>query len=461
MRSTIPYILDVPDSVSIRVQHFAGFPMPSFSIQGKDLISLSLVADVFGYSQTHRPLSYVSDDHKYVVDRTIFRGFLPQHQPHGWLRTWVVDREGLSQIVARTRAPIALEFRDWASRNIFTHTDTSTPTVDPKQDACMMEGTAEGAVATLDEDTTGDGMTEELVGDELGGMTDAPEVATELVPFFGSGILAARYQDKIWVCLKRCCEDMGLDVVSQRKRLRRQPWATEVIMTSVAEDGKQRQMVFIDLKTLGMWVATIESSRCSEQARPLVIKYQLEAAEVLERHFFPQQAATGQSVDHRAMATIMGVAFREGTQQLIVPAVKDIVEPINVALQDVVVPALDKIEDRLKGLEEAARDKTLTISRDEIFNGSWMTIHDFADKHGYAIDQDQLLDWSFAMRNWWMRNRLAVEKKRYPSGREVCIYPEGALSFTCNFLCPRDVLVAPKAKTKQQEFPFRNGNAVR
>lgn len=63
------------------------------------------------------------------------------------------------------------------------------------------------------------------------------------------------------VALRPVCEALGLDVHSQRHRLQRQSWATEVMMTSVAADGKVREMVFIDRRTFTMWLATIDTGR--------------------------------------------------------------------------------------------------------------------------------------------------------------------------------------------------------
>ena len=64
--------------------------------------------------------------------------------------------------------------------------------------------------------------------------------------------------DGAYVALRPVCEALGLDVHSQRHRLQRQSWATEVMMTSVAADGKVREMVFIDRRTFTMWLATID-----------------------------------------------------------------------------------------------------------------------------------------------------------------------------------------------------------
>jgi hypothetical protein len=57
-------------------------------------------------------------------------------------------------------------------------------------------------------------------------------------------------------------------------------------MTVVAQDGNERELVMLDLDTLPMWLATIDSGRVREDVRPKLAKYQRECARVLRDHFF-------------------------------------------------------------------------------------------------------------------------------------------------------------------------------
>lgn len=92
--------------------------------------------------------------------------------------------------------------------------------------------------------------------------------------------------DGAYVALRPVCEALGLDVHSQRRRLQKQSWATDVMMTSVAADGKTREMTFIDRRTFTMWLATIDTGRISdEHTCELVRTYQCEAADALDKYF--------------------------------------------------------------------------------------------------------------------------------------------------------------------------------
>src|SRR5699024_3591849 len=63
-------------------------------------------------------------------------------------------------------------------------------------------------------------------------------------------------------------ESIGLDPDSQMKRLRRKSSPTTVMMTVVGEDGRNREMTAINIKSLTMWLATIDEDRVNETSRP-------------------------------------------------------------------------------------------------------------------------------------------------------------------------------------------------
>ena len=54
----------------------------------------------------------------------------------------------------------------------------------------------------------------------------------------------------MWVGLSRLCAVMGVNIEGQRKKLKKESWATSDIMSEVAKDGKQRDVTVIDLDTL-------------------------------------------------------------------------------------------------------------------------------------------------------------------------------------------------------------------
>ena len=116
------------------------------------------------------------------------------------------------------------------------------------------------------------------------------------IPFHDTTIYTTA--DGAYVALRPVCEALDLDYASQFKRVQHQPWATVVMMTTVAADGKTREMTFIDRRTFTMWLATIDTSRVkNEHTRELVRTYQCEAADALDRYFHEGAAISPRAVE--------------------------------------------------------------------------------------------------------------------------------------------------------------------
>ena len=116
------------------------------------------------------------------------------------------------------------------------------------------------------------------------------------IPFHDTTIYTTA--DGAYVALRPVCEALDLDYASQFKRVQHQPWATVVMMTTVAADGKTREMTFIDRRTFTMWLATIDTGRVkNDRTRELVRTYQCEAADALDRYFHEGAAINPRAVE--------------------------------------------------------------------------------------------------------------------------------------------------------------------
>lgn len=105
------------------------------------------------------------------------------------------------------------------------------------------------------------------------------------IPFRDGEIEAVVENDKPFIVLRPAFTAMGLDADRQILKLRSQEWATTSVTAVVADDGKIREMVVSDVRTFLMALATIPATRVSPAVRPLLIAYQREVADVIERHF--------------------------------------------------------------------------------------------------------------------------------------------------------------------------------
>ena len=143
------------------------------------------------------------------------------------------------------------------------------------------------------------------------------------IPFHGQTVQSVEIDSKPHVVFRPLVESLGLDADSQMKRLRRHSWATTVKMTGVGLDGKNREMTCINLRTLTMWLATIDENRVSEEARPLVIAYQSEVADVIESYW-----AKGGAINPRAEEHQLNALMRQSQMQMeLCQAAKGLIHP--------------------------------------------------------------------------------------------------------------------------------------
>lgn len=114
--------------------------------------------------------------------------------------------------------------------------------------------------------------------------SDAPSDLVH-IPFHGTDLLTVDVDGRPHVVLKPAVEALGVDFDSQRQKLSGKSWASTVLTTVVAADGKKRHMLTANLRTFTMLLATIDERRVSDAARPLLIAYQSEVADVIEAYW--------------------------------------------------------------------------------------------------------------------------------------------------------------------------------
>jgi phage antirepressor YoqD-like protein len=108
-------------------------------------------------------------------------------------------------------------------------------------------------------------------------------VRIENVQIGDDQIEAIRDKNEGWVVVKRMCEALGVDANGQKQRLDNSSWATTCIIHAVGNDGKQREMFCLSVKSVPMWLATLQTSRLNKTIRPKIEQFQREAAEILFR----------------------------------------------------------------------------------------------------------------------------------------------------------------------------------
>lgn len=144
------------------------------------------------------------------------------------------------------------------------------------------------------------------------------ELATIPVPGVSAALSGALIDGRPFVALKPMCEALGVDVDGQRRKLATKSWATTELVSVVAADGKSRDMVMIDRRTMTMWLATIDENRVAESARPIVRAFQAEAADALDAYFSTGVAVAPQNLSAldilRAQIDQIEIAQREAAE---------------------------------------------------------------------------------------------------------------------------------------------------
>lgn len=128
------------------------------------------------------------------------------------------------------------------------------------------------------------------------------------VPVAGTAqpIMATQKDGTEWSSVTHVCQSLGIDPKSQRRKLKGKSWACEVMMTLQVGD-QRRNLSMVDRRTLTMWLATIDASRVSEEARPVLEAYQSEAADALDAYFHKGGAINPNATEDQ-LADVLGQA---------------------------------------------------------------------------------------------------------------------------------------------------------
>lgn len=143
------------------------------------------------------------------------------------------------------------------------------------------------------------------------------------IPFHGNQVQAVDVDGTPHVVFRPLVESIGMDFASQYRRLNGKSWATIVKTPTVGADGKNRDMTVIDVRTLTMWLATIDENRVSDEARPLVVAYQSEIADVIESYWTQGGAINPRADEHQMNALI----FQARAQMELAQAARGLIHP--------------------------------------------------------------------------------------------------------------------------------------
>lgn len=127
-------------------------------------------------------------------------------------------------------------------------------------------------------------------------MDDIKLIRYDEVPFHGDAIPSALVEKNgkqaIVVHPKATCERLGVNWPTQYRNITDHPvWAKGIVKMTIPSPRGLQETVMLELRFWLLWLANIDPRRVNEEAAPLLMAYQVEAADVLEAHFLKTLAA--------------------------------------------------------------------------------------------------------------------------------------------------------------------------
>lgn len=132
------------------------------------------------------------------------------------------------------------------------------------------------------------------------------------IPFHDTEILAVDLDGKPFVVLRPMVEGIGMDFRVQQRKLEGKSWASVVKMTmQLPGDTQRREHLLVDVRTALMLLATINETKVSDDARPLLVAYQAEVADVIEAYW-----TNGGVINPRATESQLSELARQAQAQM-------------------------------------------------------------------------------------------------------------------------------------------------
>ncbi|OFQ47333.1 phage antirepressor N-terminal domain-containing protein [Corynebacterium sp. HMSC076D02] len=148
------------------------------------------------------------------------------------------------------------------------------------------------------------------------------QLVTIPVPGTSNPIMAVQKDGTEWASITHVCDALGIDSKSQRRKIQGKSWACGVMMT-LQVAGQNREVFMVDRRTLTMWLATIDTNRVSEAARPTLEAFQLEAANALDAYFHKGGAINPRAEEHQ-----LNALMRQSQMQMeLCQAAKGLIHP--------------------------------------------------------------------------------------------------------------------------------------
>lgn len=149
------------------------------------------------------------------------------------------------------------------------------------------------------------------------------QLVTIPVPGTSTPIKAVQHDGTEWAGARHICDALGIDWSGQSAKLKKKSWACVELITTHDSSGRKQEISMVDRRTLTMWLATIDTNRVNEAARPTLEAYQLEAANALDVYFHKGGAINPRAEEHQ-----LNALMRQSQMQMeLCQAAKGLIHP--------------------------------------------------------------------------------------------------------------------------------------
>lgn len=105
------------------------------------------------------------------------------------------------------------------------------------------------------------------------------------IPFYDQPLNLIDSDGRPFVPMRPIVECMGLNWKSQQAKLQNRFSSTVAIIATVAQDGKEREMLCLPLEKLTAWLLTINPRKVKAEIRPTIERYQAESEAALWQYW--------------------------------------------------------------------------------------------------------------------------------------------------------------------------------
>lgn len=182
------------------------------------------------------------------------------------------------------------------------------------------------------------------------------------IDFHGHKLDAIEEGGKVMVSVKRVCENLGIHANKQIRKIQQEQefegnWSLKV---SVAADGKEREMLFLEMDAFLLWLGSLTTSRVNKSARPMLVEYKRHCKRALMEYFGKNRPALPDP--HTAQQLAHAVKELEEARKEITH-LRDVSKSLYV--QGELFGAVDQLDntDKIRGLLAAYSRRKVSMQR--------------------------------------------------------------------------------------------------